>query len=165
MTKETRIWLLIFVLLAAVGAAQEKPSGLTVVGPDGKQAVFSVEQLRKMPRQVVAVTDPQTKAGHQYEGVLLFSLLQQVGTPSGEAMRGPGIRSYVEATGADNYKVIFALVELDSMFQDNKVIVADTMDGKPLQSDHGPLQLVVPQDRRHARWVRMLTTVSVRQAP
>ncbi len=165
MQKETRILFLIFVLLAAVAAAQEKPSRLTVVGRDGKQTEFSGEQLRKMPRQVVAVTDPHANASHQYEGVLLSSLLSQVGTPSGEALQGAEVRDYVEATGEDNYKVIFALVELDSMFQDNKVIVADMMDGKPLQPDHGPLQLVVPQDRRHARWVRMLTTVSVRQAP
>jgi hypothetical protein len=61
--------------------------------------------------------------------------------------------------------VIFALVELDPMFQDNKVIVADTMDGGPLGSAQGPLQLVVPQDHRHARWVHMLNAVSVRQAP
>ena len=61
--------------------------------------------------------------------------------------------------------MIFALIELEAMFQDNKIIVADTMDGKPLQPKQWPLQLVVPQDRRHARWVRMLTTVSVRQAP
>jgi len=99
MTRTTHNRLLIFILLAAVAAAQEKPSGLTVVGRDGKQAVFSVEQLRKMPRQVVEVTDPQTKAGHQYEGVLLSSLLQQVGTPSGEALRGSLVRNYVEAAG------------------------------------------------------------------
>ena len=116
MQKETRILFLIFVLLAAVAAAQEKPSRLTVVGRDGKQTEFSGEQLRKMPRQVVAVTDPHANASHQYEGVLLSSLLSQVGTPSGEALQGAEVRDYVEATGEDNYKVIFALVELDSMF-------------------------------------------------
>jgi DMSO/TMAO reductase YedYZ molybdopterin-dependent catalytic subunit len=163
--RNVRDGLLVFMLLAAIAATQEKPSRLTVVGRDGKQAVFSVEQLRKMPRQVVAVTDPHTNVRHQYEGVPLSSLLSQVGTPSGEALKGDEVRDYVEAAATDNYKAIFTLVELDSMFQDNKVIVADTMDGKPLPSDHGPLQLVVPQDRRHARWVRMLTTVNVRQTP
>ena len=165
MIRKASPWLLLFMLLAAFVAAQEKPSGLVVAGRDGKQATFSVEQLKKMPRQVVTVSDPHTNASHQYEGVLLSSLLSQLGTPSGKALEGFEMRDYVEAVGADNYKVIFALVELDAMFQDNKVIVADTMDGKPLPSDHGPLQLVVPQDRRHARWVRMLTTVNVRQTP
>ncbi len=156
---------LVFMLFAALAAAQERPSYLTVVGRNGKQVVFSVEQLKKMSRQVVVVTDSHSNASHQYEGVLLSLLLAQVETPSREALRGAELRDYVVAVGADNYRVIFTLVELDPMFQDNKVIVADTMDGKPLESVRGPLQLIVPQDRRHARWVRMLTTIGVYQAP
>lgn len=165
MTKKAIGWLVVIILLAATAVAQKNPSELTVAGLDNKQVTFTIEQLKKMPRQVVTVTDPQTKISHQYEGVLLSSLLAQIGTPSGEAMRGAEIRNYVEAIGADNYKAIFALVELDGMFQDNKVIVADTVDGKPLRADRGPFQLVVPQDRRHARWVYTLTAVAVHQAP
>jgi hypothetical protein len=157
--------LLISILLATMAAAQEKPSSLTLIGRDGKRAVFSVEQLKKMPRRVVAVTDPETNASRRYEGVLLSSLLSPIGAPSGKALQGAEMRDYVEAAAADNYKAIFALVELDLMFQDNQVIVADTVDGKPLPSDRGPLQLVVPQDRRHARWVYMVTTISLHQAP
>jgi len=153
------------ILLAAVAAAQQKASQLTVQARDGQQTVFSLEQLRKMPRQTVSTRDAHTSASHEYEGVMLSALLAAVGAPSGEALRGAELRDYVEVVGADNYKVIFSLPELDSRFQDNKVIVADTLDGKPLDSAQGPLKLVVPQDRRPARWVRMLTSINVCQAP
>jgi len=152
-------------LFLAAGVAQEKASRLTVEARDGKQTVFSVEQLRKMPRQTVSATDAHTGASHQYEGVLLSALLAAAGVPSGEALRGAELRDYVEAVGADNYTVIFSLPELDSLFQDNKVIVADMQDGKPLDAAQGPLKLIVPQDRRPARWVRMLVNISVHQAP
>jgi hypothetical protein len=80
-------------------------------------------------------------------------------------MEGAAMRDYVEATGSDKYTVVFALAELDPFFQDNQVIVADTMDGKPLDAVQGPLKLIVPQDHHPSRWVRMLVSVKVRQAP
>jgi len=157
-------WLMTLLLLAVFAAAQEK-SGLIVEGRDGKQIVFSIEQLKKMPHQTVSATNSHTKTTNNYEGVLLSTLLAEAGAPSGEALRGAELRDYVEAAGADNYRVIFSLVELDPMFQDNKIIVADLMDGKPLPSKQGPLQLIVPQDRRLTRCVRMLASIRVRQAP
>lgn len=158
-------WLLALLLFTAIAVAQEKAPGLTVEGRDGKQTFFSLDQLKKMPRQTVSVTDPHTNATQKYEGVLLSALLAELKVPSGEALRGNELRDYVEAAGADNYKVIFSLAELDSMFQDNQVLVADVMDGKPLEPSQGPLRLIAPQDRRPARWVRMLIGVRVRQAP
>jgi DMSO/TMAO reductase YedYZ molybdopterin-dependent catalytic subunit len=50
---------------------------------------------------------------------------------------------------------------LDSDFQDSEVIVADTMNGKPLGEKLGPLRLVAPHDKRPARWVRMLRSIQV----
>jgi hypothetical protein len=39
---------------------------------------------------------------------------------------------------------------------DSDVIVADSLDGKPLDAQHGRFQLVAPHDQRLARSVRML---------
>jgi len=36
------------------------------------------------------------------------------------------------AEGADGYRVVFSLAELDSGIADSEVLVADTMDGAPL---------------------------------
>jgi hypothetical protein len=75
------------------------------------------------------------------------------------------LRDYVEVTGRDGYKVIFALAEVAPAFQDNKVLVAITSDGKPLDEKQGAVRIVVPQDKRPARSVRMVATIAVRRAP
>ena len=67
----------------------------------------------------------------------------------------------VVADAADGYRVVFSLAELDGDFAGEQVIVADSTDGKSLDAHHGPLQLVVPGDKRQGRWVRMLKSISV----
>jgi DMSO/TMAO reductase YedYZ molybdopterin-dependent catalytic subunit len=74
--------------------------------------------------------------------------------------------TYVLAEGADGYRVVFSLAELDSGILDSEVIVADTMDGAPLGTNQGPFRIVAPHEKRPARWVRMLKTLTVvRAAP
>ncbi|HUJ30014.1 MAG TPA: hypothetical protein VLY23_01940 [Candidatus Acidoferrum sp.] len=51
-----------------------------------------------------------------------------------------------------------SLAELDSDFQDSDVLVADTLEGTPLDSKEGPFKLVAPHDKRPARWVRMVSS-------
>jgi len=62
---------------------------------------------------------------------------------------------------ADGYKVAFALAELDSAFTSSKAILADKRDGKPLSVKEGPFRIVVPSDKRPARWVRQVTALRV----
>ena len=131
----------------------------------GAQKTISQSEFRKMPHQVLTVTNPHTQKQEKYEGVLLRTLLDQVAVPAGGKLRGPEMRDYIVVSAKDEYKVVLALVEIDPMFQQSQVLVADTVDGKPLDDKHGPLQLVVPEDQRPARWVRMVSKISVRQAP
>ena len=72
---------------------------------------------------------------------------------------------YVVVEAADNYRVTFSIAELDSGILDSEVLVADTMNGAPLGSGEGPFKLVAPHDKRPARWVRMLKSITVVQAP
>jgi hypothetical protein len=131
----------------------------------GAQKSISQSEFQKMPHQTLTVTNPHTQKQEKYEGVPLRALLDRVGVPSGEKLRGPEMRSYLIISAKDGYEVVLTLVEIDPTFQQNQVLVADTLDGKPLDDKHGPLQLVVPEDRRPARWVRMISKISVRQAP
>ena len=39
------------------------------------------------------------------------------------------------------------------------VILADTRDGQPLEKYKGPFQVVVPGEKRQARWVRMVKEI------
>jgi hypothetical protein len=69
--------------------------------------------------------------------------------------------SYVIAEATDGYRVLFALAELDSDFLNSEVLVADTLDGAPIDAKRGSIRLVAPHDKRPARWVRMLKSIIV----
>ena len=73
--------------------------------------------------------------------------------------------TYLVVEGADGYRVVFSLAETDSDFQDSEILVADKMNGQPMNANLGPLRLVSPHDKRPARWVRMLQSIKVVAAP
>jgi hypothetical protein len=69
------------------------------------------------------------------------------------------------ATGSDGYKAVLALGEVDPSFHPGEVLVADTMDGKPLDAHSGPFKLVVTEDKRPARSVRNLASIELKSVP
>jgi hypothetical protein len=93
--------------------------------------------------------------------VALEEILRKAGVPQGEALRGPAMATYILAEAADGYRVVFSLAELDAGIADSEVIVADTIDGAPLGDKLGPFRLVAPHEKRPARWVRMLRSITV----
>jgi hypothetical protein len=66
---------------------------------------------------------------------------------------------------ADGYRVLFALPEIDPAFTDKRVVLAFLKDGKPLDAKEGPYRIVVPDEKRMARWVRQVTTLKIVAAP
>jgi hypothetical protein len=48
---------------------------------------------------------------------------------------------------------------------DSEIIVADTMDGAPIPGGLGPFRLVAPHEKRPARWVEMLKSLTVVRVP
>jgi len=73
--------------------------------------------------------------------------------------------NYVIAEAEGGYRVVFSLAELDSGILESEVIVADTIDGAPLSAQQGPFRLVAPHEKRPARWVRMLKSITVMRVP
>ena len=69
----------------------------------------------------------------------------------------------VIAGAKDHYHASFSLAELDESIGDRQAYACDKQDGKTLGESEGPVRLVVPSDKRPARWVRMLTTLDIRQ--
>ena len=137
---------------------------LRINGAISTPLILSVANLKKMPRKTLSVVNPHDKKTETYEGVLLEELLQRAGVPHGEQLRGPSMATYVIAEGEDGYRVVFSLAELDSGILESEVIVADTMDGAPLAGQQGPFRLVAPHEKRPARWVRMLKSITVIRA-
>jgi hypothetical protein len=153
------------IALSIIAVAQQSQNAITIAGLDGNKLTITLDQLRQMPQQSATINNPHTKSIEKYEGVLLTDLLAKIAAPSGDRLHGDEMRDYVEVTGRDGYSAVFALAELDPAFQDNKVLVAITSDSKPLDDKQGPIRVVAPQDKRPARSVRMVATITVRRAP
>ena len=117
-------------------------------------------ELKAMPRTTVEVKDEDGRPV-KYEGVLVGELLKRAGATLGGDMRGNAMTTYVLASASDGYQVLFSLAELDPAFTSSEVIVADTIDGKPLFDYQGPFRIVSPRDARPARSIRMLQRLDV----
>jgi hypothetical protein len=156
--------------LGAVGSPTVSPvsarDGLLVSAfPYHDPIGFSLTELKSMPHVTVVFHNTHTNSEETYSGVRLADLLAKVGAPLGSELRGEALTNFVVATGADGYKAVLALAEVDPGFHPGEVVVADTMDGKPLDAHSGPLKLVVTEDKRPARSVRNLTDIELKLFP
>jgi DMSO/TMAO reductase YedYZ molybdopterin-dependent catalytic subunit len=126
---------------------------------------LTAADLKAMPRKTLHVDNAHSKKSEVYEGVLVEDLLQKAGVPQGEQLRGQAMATYVLVEAADNYRVVFSLAEFNSSFQESEIIVADTMDGAPIPGALGPFRLVAPHEKRPARWVEMVKSLTVVRVP
>jgi DMSO/TMAO reductase YedYZ molybdopterin-dependent catalytic subunit len=137
------------------------PSDFKITGAVTTSLDLTAPDLKGMPRKTLRVDNPHSKKTEVYEGVLVEDLLKKAGVPQGEQLRGPAMATYVLVEAADNYRVIFSLAEFNSSFQDSEIIVADTMDGTSIPAALGPFRLVAPHEKRPARWVEMVRSITV----
>ena len=161
MTWLARYRFAVFVLgcLWAVVAYAAEPAPTLRVVVDGKPVVFDRAALAGMPHiRVTAAAHEDPPA--QWSGVGLDELLRRAGAPLDQPLRGRVLARYVRVTAADHYQAVFALAELDPSMARTPVLLADARDGQPLAAD-GPLRLVVPGDKRAARWVRGVVAIEV----
>jgi hypothetical protein len=138
-----------------------------VAGRDGvpiPATVFTLNDLANMPRATAAVKGRDGKE-RAYEGVALSELLRRAGQPLGEALGGSLLSRFVVAIAHDGYRVVFSLPELDTAMTDSRAFVADHVDGKLLAPREGPFRIVVPGEKREARWVRMVEQIQIMSAP
>jgi hypothetical protein len=91
-------------------------------------------------------------------------VLAKVDLPLGEEFHSTEASYYMVVEAKDGYRATFAWAELDASFMDRSVDVVTKRDGKPLSKKDGPFQLVVPGEKRSARWVRQVTVLKIRQA-
>jgi len=153
---------LFFLTLVPLLPAQPQPA-LEISGPGIAAIKISLQDLSRMPRLRLDIREPHKGEIEHYEGVRLSDLLAKAGV-LGEKLRGRGLATYIVATASDGYAVVYSIAELDPAMTDNQVIVADTMNGKPLEPKEGPLKIVVPGDKRPARWIRMLSDLRIENA-
>jgi len=138
---------------------------MLTVAPFTEKFRITHDDLNGLPRKSVVAHNPHSNADEKYEGVLLAELLGKYGAPLGKELRGGFLSYYVLAVGADGYSAVYSLAEVDPSFHPGDVIIADTMDGKPLDAHAGPFRLVCTEDKRPARGVRNLVAIEVKAAP
>ncbi len=149
--------------LAAVafmtGVADAQTQTLTLQGADGRTATVTDAQLRDLHR--VSVTAPWGEH-HTYAGAPIGDLLALVGGPSDVKLHGPPLDQIVVVIGSDHFIGVLSIAETSRAFRETPVIIADEVDGKPLDAKEGPWRLVIGGDLKPARSVRMVTTTELR---
>ena len=125
---------------AAAKPAAENPvvvaETLKVGGPTGQSLTLRPADFAALPH--IAVKARVHDKDYTFEGVELTGLLGKVGATTGKDLRGPAMSQVVLATAADGYRLALSLVETDPRFRPNHIIVADKVDGQPLNSHDGP---------------------------
>jgi DMSO/TMAO reductase YedYZ molybdopterin-dependent catalytic subunit len=153
--------LVLFLCIPASALAQaSQVVALRVSGEVRTHRELGVADIAAFPRQTIRVTDDKG-AQVEYGGVPVAEILKKAGAPLGKELKGPNLAVGVIATAPDGYRVLFSLTEFDSAFSDRVILLADRRDGKPLDNREGPLRLIAPGDKRHARWIRGVTTLEV----
>jgi hypothetical protein len=146
---------LYFMLLFFAFAPALMAQTLQVTDAQGHSVAVTTAQIASMPHVTVKVSDHDKAV--EFEGVPLATVLSKSGIQLGDTLRGPRMAEALLAIAADDYKVVFALSEVDPAFATREIILADKRDGKVLDAREGPFRIVAPGDKRPARWIRQIT--------
>jgi DMSO/TMAO reductase YedYZ molybdopterin-dependent catalytic subunit len=137
---------------------------LTIGGEVPTPLKLTKADLDKLPRRSIRAKDHDGKE-YNYEGVALIEILQKAGLKFGDALRGKALATYLLVEAADGYQAVYALPELDAPANDRLILLADRQDGAPFAAKVGPLKIITPGDRTHARWMRQVTSMTIVRAP
>jgi len=151
--------LLAFYFVSSTTLGQVKPS-VSVEGEVLKPLKLTAEDLGKFKASEVKGKDRDGKE-HTFKGVRLVDVLDSAGVTLGGKLRGENLAKYVLVKAVDGYEVIFSLPEIDPEFTGQTILLALQVDGQPLPKGEGPFRMVVPNDKKQARWVREITTIKV----
>jgi DMSO/TMAO reductase YedYZ molybdopterin-dependent catalytic subunit len=147
---------LLFANVAAHAQSGTPAAYLIVNGEVATPLTMSEADFKALPRSSVTATDA---SGNQttYAGVKLADILLKAGVPLQQNLKGTDVAKYLDAQGADGFIAVFALPEFDQ----GSFLVADTANNLPLPAGTGPLEIISPNETRHARWVKQLTLLRI----
>jgi hypothetical protein len=149
---------------AAAPTTKDASASLRIVGAPNGRTSISPADLEKLPRLKVDAVDHDGRKA-SFEGWALGDVLALTGIPRGKEFRGKALAGYATASAADGYRVVFALSELEPSIADKVVLLADRRDGAPLPASEGPLRVVVPSEKRPARWIRQVAAFAIGEPP
>ena len=150
-----RLFFSALLLTLTLQSALARSQQLTIQDETGKQTSLARADVEALPH--VKVTTSTSGEPAAFEGVTLKAVLEKAGFKFGETLKGKRLASCVLVEAADGYRVVIALPELDPAFTDKQILLAFLKDGKPLNDKEGPYWIVIPDEKRMARWVRQVT--------
>jgi hypothetical protein len=133
---------------------------LTIQLEDGKSVVLNRSEIEALPHLKFTAAG-KSDVPELYEGVTVKSVLEKAGVTFGDSLKGKRLATCLLVEASDGYKVVFALPELDPAFTDKQIVLVFLHNNKPLDDKEGPFRIVIPDEKRMARWVRQVTTLKV----
>lgn len=156
MRKRQLLHLWIGLLLSAALAQCQQ---LTIETESGKQTLLAKTDVESLPH--VKITTHDSEKPVTFEGVALKAVLEKAGVEFGHSLRGSGLASCLLVEAADGYRAVIALPEIDPDFTDRQIVLAFLKDAQPLDAKEGAYRIVIPDEKRMARWVRQVTKLKI----
>lgn len=151
----------IMTLAEAPLAAAQEAQGIEITGNAVATGTMTPDELSRLPaieQDVRYQTSKGEESGH-YKGPLLWSILEARGMADLPDHNAQLKHSFV-VEGRDGYRIVFSVGEIDPDFGNAPIQLATERDGKPVVPGEG-YRLVVPGDKRGARYVRDVVKIEV----
>ena len=158
---KNRLFLSAILFAVFLDTAVVQSQQLTIQVENGKQIVLTRADIEALPHSKVTIGAGAVDASTTFEGVALNTMLEKAGISLGASMKGKRLSSCLLVEAADGYRVVIALPETDPAFTDKQIVLAFLKNGKPLDDKEGPFRIVIPDEKRMARWVRQVTTLKI----
>ncbi len=137
---------------------------LTVTGLSGVTRAFAPADLKSMQHVSVSVHNAHNNKDESYSGVPLKDLLTLVEAPRDSGPKVSTNMQIVIAGATDGFHVALTLCDTNPECRNGQALVADMQDGTPLSTD-GAFKLILTEDKKPARWVRNLQSLTVKAVP
>lgn len=149
---------ILFVALLTLGVVAECQQ-ITIQTEPGKQTVLTRADIEALPHTKINASLHEAHA--TFDVVALKVVLEKAGVTFEKSMSGKRLASCLLVEAADGYRVVIALPEMDPAFTDKQIYLAYLRDGKPMDEKEGPYRIVIPDEKRMARWVRQVKTLKI----
>lgn len=131
---------------------------ISLLGPDGTTSTFKPEHLSSLPRSklsgcFIVSTGHGTSGPFEFEGVTLRDLVQMHFPKSFDW-------AHLEILAADGFGTRVRKDEIYSSSDVEPILLADTIDNRPMTRDEGLIRLIVPSERvdalRQVKWISQI---------
>ena len=148
-------------VMAIADATAQEALGIEITGNAVATGIVTPDELSRLPaiEQDVRYQTSKGEESGRYKGPLLWSILKARGIADLPGHNAQLKHSFV-VEGRDGYRIVFSVGEIDPDFGNAPIQLATERDGKAIVPRES-YRLVVPGDKRGARYVRDVVKIEV----